>query len=208
VTVGAAVLGVIAAYGVVNPSWASAASISGSNFEIDGGNLPVTNANLVVDGASPSIDWVSTGMGTDVVKPDRPTGQGDDSFTQGTNINDTPTTITTGSIPNNKSDLKAFGIYVEHGATDSFVNVFWTRVQAPSGTTTMDFEFNQSTVRQNDISPPKNPDVNTTTIPLRTVGDILVTYFLEAGGTHPSLTIRTWNGTAWGTSNPVPASDG
>jgi hypothetical protein len=206
--VGVAVLGVIAAYGVVSPAVASAASVSGSNFEIDGAENAVTNANLVVDGSGSAIDWISTGMGSDVVKPDRPTGQGDDSFTQGTNINDTPTTITTGSIPNNKSDLKAFGIYVEHGATDSYVNVFWTRVQAPNGTTTMDFEFNQSETRQNDISPPGNTDVNTTTIPLRTVGDILVTYFLEAGGTHPTLSIRKWNGSAWGTSNPVPASDG
>jgi hypothetical protein len=205
--VGVAVLGVIAAYGVVSPAVASAASVSGSHFEIDGAELPVTNANLVVNGSG-GIDWVSTGMGADVVKPDRPTGQDDDSFTQGTNINDTPTTITTGSIPNNKSDLKAFGIYVEPGTTDSYVNVFWTRVQAPNGTTTMDFEFNQSAVRQNDISPPGNTDVNTTTIPLRTAGDVLVTYFLEAGGTHPTLSIRTWNGSAWGTSNPVPATDG
>src|SRR5690348_11529254 len=199
-------MGLVAAYGVTNPSWASAATLSGSNFEID------DNANLTVDGPSPAIDWLDsagTAMRPGVlVRDDRPTGQDDDSFTQGTNINDTPTTITTGSIPNNKSDLTHFGIYVDKSGSTPFVNVFWTRVQAPSGTTTMDFEFNQSMVRQNDISPPKNPAVDTHTIPLRTTGDILVTYFLEAGGTHPTLTLRKWNGLSWGTGTTVPASDG
>jgi hypothetical protein len=197
-----AVLGVVAAYGVVDPSWASATPLTGSNFEIDD-----PSANLVVDAASPAIDWVSTGMGPDVVRNDRPTGQGDDSFTQGTNINDTPTTITTGSIPNNKSDLTHFGIFVDKQPNDAFVNVFWTRVQAPNGTTTMDFEFNQSAVRQNDISPPHNPDVDTHTIPLRMTGDVLVTYFLENGGTHPSLTKRTWTGSQWGAPDALSTSD-
>ena len=205
-TVVVAVLGVIAAYGVVNPSFASAATLTGSNFEID------DNANLVVDGAAPAIDWLKGGSGTDLrddvlVRTDRPTGQGDDAFTQGTNINDTPTTITTGSVPNNKSDLRHFGIMVERQAADTFVNVFWTRVQAPNGTTTMDFEFNQSAVRQNDISPPHNTDVDTHTIPLRTTGDVLVTYFLENGGTHPTLTWRKWNGSAWGASTAFSASE-
>jgi hypothetical protein len=206
VTVLAAVVAVMASYGVVGGTAASAASLSGSTFEID------DNANLVVDGGSGSTDWLTGGSGTAMrsgvlVRDDRPTGQDDDAFTQGTNINDTPTTITTGSIPNNKSDLTHFGIYVDKQASDAFVNVFWTRVQAPSGTTTMDFEFNQSAVRQNDISPPNNPDVDTHTIPLRTAGDILITYFLENGGTHPMLTKRTWTGSVWGPATTFSASD-
>jgi hypothetical protein len=200
------VVGLVAAYGVANPSWASAATLNVGHFEID------DDANLVVDDAVHNIDWLNdagTAMRDGVmVRDDRPTGQGDDSFTQGTNINDTPTTITTGSIPNNKSDLTHFGVYVDKSGSEPVVDVFWTRVQAPNGTTTMDFEFNQSAVRQNDISPPKNTDVDTHTIPLRTVGDVLVTYFLEAGGTHPTLTLRKWNGTSWGTGNTVPASQG
>ncbi|MDP9182975.1 MAG: prealbumin-like fold domain-containing protein, partial [Actinomycetota bacterium] len=204
-TVVVAVIGVIAAYGLVNPSWASAATLTGSDFEID---LP--SSNLVVDDGG--IDWLAGGSGTGLragvhVQNDRPTGQGDDSFTQGTNINDTPTTITTGSIPNGKSDLKSFGIYIDKQATETFIDVFWSRVQDPHGTTTMDFEFNQSAVRQNSISPPKNPDVDTHTIPLRTVGDILVTYNLEQGGTNPTLTKRTWNGSVWGVVTPFSAGD-
>jgi hypothetical protein len=201
------VLAVIASYSVVSPvSFAQAASLTGSTFEID------DDANLVVDGDPPAIDWLKGGSGTDlrddvIVRDDRLSGQDDDSFTQGTNINDTPTTITTGGIPPEKSDLTHFGIMIDKQPAETFVNVFWTRVQAPNGTTTMDFEFNQSAERQNGISPPKNPDVDTETIPLRTVGDILVTYFLEKGGTHPTLTRRTWNGTAWGTPVAFSASD-
>lgn len=203
-TVVASVVGVLAAYGVVSPGAAYAATLSGSQFEIE------ENANLVVDGGG--VDWLAGGTGTDLrdgvaVRDDRPTGQDDDAFTQGTNINDTPTTITTGGIPNNKSDLTHFGILVDKQAADTFVNVFWTRVQAPSGTTTMDFEFNQSAVRQNGISPPNNPDVDTTTIPLRTEGDILITYFLEKGGSHPTLTKRSWTGTAWGAATTFSSSD-
>jgi hypothetical protein len=198
---------VLASYGVVGPlTSANAASLTGSHFEID------TDANLVVDGSSPAIDWLAGGSGSDLrddvhVKSDRPTGTLDDSFTQGTNINDTPTTITTGSIPNNKSDLKKFGIYLDKQPSETYVNLFWTRVQAPSGTTTMDFELNQSQTRENDISPPKNPDVDTHTIPLRTTGDILITYYLESSGDDPVLTKRTWNGSAWGAVQAFSASD-
>ena len=54
-----------------------------------------------------------------------------------------------GSIPPNKSDLKAFGVYTETGEvtlgnpTGKFLELLWTRVQDPSGTTNMDFELNQ-----------------------------------------------------------------
>ena len=60
-----------------------------------------------------------------------------------------------GSIPNNKSDLKTFGIYVEKTACGkNFVHMFWTRVQAPTGTTNMDFEFNQSSTKSgNGVTP-------------------------------------------------------
>jgi hypothetical protein len=219
VTVIASVLAVLASYGVgVGPLTANAASLTGSNFEIDG-PIAAPDANLVVDGpGAGAIDWLSGGAGSGmrpgvVVVPDKPTGQNDDSFTQGTDINQpnatSPATITTGSIPNNKSDLTNFGIYKELDGTEPFVNVFWTRVQAPNGTTTMDFEFNQSSARSNDISPPGNPLVNTHTIPVRTPGDILITYFLAQGGTHPTLSKRLWtSGNVWGPSTQFSSADG
>src|SRR5215218_2498034 len=108
----------------------------GSAFEID------IDANLVVN-TSGCIDWLTGGTGTAFrpgeVKSDKATGTGDDSFGQGTAENNPNPTIVSGSIPPNKSDLKAFGIHTEA----DFLELFWSRVQNPSGTTNMDFELNK-----------------------------------------------------------------
>ena len=52
-------------------------------------------------------------------------------------------TVVDGSIPPNKSDLKFFGVYQEGTGGSGFLNLYWSRVQEPSGTTNMDFEFNK-----------------------------------------------------------------
>ncbi|NIR35546.1 MAG: hypothetical protein GWO04_06990, partial [Actinobacteria bacterium] len=68
-----------------------------------------------------------------------------------------------------------------------WLHLFWTRVQDPSGTTNLDFEFNQSLT----------PSANGVT-PVRTVGDLLLTYDLSKGGTVPVISIREWDGGDWG----------
>ena len=113
------------------------ATLDGSAFEID------TDANLIVN-TSGCIDWLTGGTGTSfrsgvLAKNDKPTGATDDSFGQGTAENNPNPTIVDGSIPPNKSDLKAFGVFTE----ESFLELFWSRVQSPSGTTNMDFELNK-----------------------------------------------------------------
>ena len=114
---------------------AFAASLPGSNFEID------TNANLKVDGGRRRPSTGRTSTRTARRTSPRP---GDDSFGKGTK-EDTPVpSVVDGSIPPNKSDLLNFGIYLETTRTGRFLNLFWHRVQEPSGTTNMDFEFNQS----------------------------------------------------------------
>jgi hypothetical protein len=57
----------------------------------------------------------------------------------------------------------------------------WERVQAPNGTTNMDFELNQSSVMS----------ANNTT-PVRTAGDILIKYDLSKGGNQPTLGFLKW----------------
>ncbi|MDX6220100.1 MAG: hypothetical protein QOJ48_1781 [Frankiales bacterium] len=152
--------------------------LGSSNFEID------TDANLVVDGASPSIDWLTGGSGTSLrITPaaDKASGTGDDSFGQGTSENDAVPTVTDGSIPPNKSDLKNFGVFQESGTSGNFLHLFWTRVQDPTGTTNMDFEFNKSkTISSNGVTP------------VRSAGDLLLTYDLGNGGTVATLSKRTW----------------
>ncbi|HUR13678.1 MAG TPA: prealbumin-like fold domain-containing protein [Mycobacteriales bacterium] len=205
-TVGIAVLGVIATYGVINPSWASAATVTGSNFEID------ADANLVVDGGAPAIDWLTGGTGTGFragvdVQVDLPSGQTDDAFTGGTKNNSAVPVVDTGSVPPNKSDLRHFGSYVEKNAAGTFVNVFWTRVQDPNGTTAMDFEFNQSAVNDNTWGPNPPPYFPAEVIPTRTPGDLLVTYELENGGVNPVLMRRSWLASdEWGPATTYLAS--
>jgi len=161
-------------------------SLPGSNFEID------TDANLKVDDAAPSIDW---GNVSEIRKQDTTSGPTDESFGQGSKEDTAVPSVVNGSIPPNKSDLKFFGIYQEGGSSNGFLHMFWSRVQDPSGTTNMDFEFNQSnTLSSNGVTP------------VRTVGDLLVIYDLSQGGTHPTLSIREWTGSAWGPATDLTAS--
>src|SRR5206468_9046834 len=129
-----------------------------------------------------------------------PTGATDNSFGQGSQENDINPTVVTGSIPPNKSDLKTFGLYAEGATAPQFLELFWSRVQNPSGTTNMDFELNQKFC--DPSATPTNCANNgvgvTPETPLRTVGDKLITYDLAQGGTVPTISIRTWTGSDWG----------
>jgi hypothetical protein len=163
------------------------ANLTGSTFEIDG--------NLVVNTAG-NKDWANA---PNLQKAfDKPTGQTDDSFGQGTKEDTAVPTVTDGSIPNNKSDLKRFYVASESVGTNDFLYLAWERVQEPNGTTNMDFEFNQSTtLSSNNVTP------------VRTAGDMLVRYDLAQGGTVPTITIQRWvtsgsPGTVCAASNSVP----
>src|SRR5215217_6896186 len=109
-------------------------SLPGSNFEID------TDANLKVNDAAPSIDWASV---NETRKADTQSGATDESFGQGTKEDTAVPSVVDGGIPPNKSDLKFFGLYQEGDTSGGFLNLFWSRVQDPTGTTNMDFELNK-----------------------------------------------------------------
>jgi uncharacterized surface anchored protein len=199
------VLGLALAYVVPAAASHPEVSLPGSNFEID------TDANLKVDDPAPSIDWAGV---TEIRKQDTTSGPTDESFGQGTKEDTAVPTVVDGSIPPNKSDLKFFGLYQEGGSTSGFLNLYWSRVQEPQGTTNMDFEFNQKRAaagQGNGVTPP------------RTAGDLLIIYDLAQGGTRPVLSIREWTGSAWGpatnlsdsgdaagsiNTSPIPAAEG
>jgi hypothetical protein len=165
-------------------------TLAGSNFEID------DDANLIVDHIDDpdAIDWESVG---EARATDLASGQNDNSYKGGAKEDDTCPGTTTGSIPNNKSDLLNFGAYVEPEADGpGFLNLFWTRVQEPSGTTLMDFELNQSS---EDCGNGVNPD--------RTEGDLLIEYRIEQGGATAQILVRTWTGTAWGPAEDLTAAN-
>ena len=187
-------------------------SLAGSEFEID------TDANIKVDDPAPSIDWASV---TEVRKQDTQSGSTDESFGQGTKEDTAVPSVVDGSIPPNKSDLKFFGVYQEGTSGSGFLNLYWSRVQDPSGTTNMDFEFNKRQCTPNQT--PADPDCTSNGLtPIRSVGDLLIIYDLSQGGTNPTLSLREWGGSSWGpvvnltssnkatgsiNTSPIPAAD-
>ena len=174
----------MAASTVVFTQWLPAsAAVTGSNFEIEDGNLKL-------DGADPDIDWASV---TEARQPDLDSGSGDDSFGQGAAEDTTCPSVVDGSIPPNKSDLKTFGLFVEENTAGQFLHMFWTRVQNPSGTTNMDFEFNQKDPAEDPCLDPRTGTAgNDGTTPERTAGDVLISYNLSQGGTVPSFFLSRW----------------
>ena len=76
------------------------------------------------------------------------------------------------------------------------MHLFWTRAQDPSGSTNLDFEFNQG------------DDFTHDGIPARTYLDMLIQYDLDNGGTVPSLWLSRWiDGSEGTTANDCEASN-
>jgi hypothetical protein len=161
------------------------ASLPGSNFEID------VDANLKVDDPAPSTDWAGV---AEIRATDKVNGTGDDSYAGGVKEDTVCPAATTDSIPPNKSDLLSFHVFREPGNPSNpagYLNLAWSRVSEPSGTTLMDFEFNQSSTKCSS-----GPNV------VRTVGDLLIEYTIDQGGSRADIAARRWTGTEWG-----PATD-
>lgn len=180
------------------------ASLDGSTFQID------ENANLVADSPTATdpqtVDWASLAHAT-AVDPERraidvATGQNDDSYQGGVKEDTSCPGETTGSIPNNKSDLLSFHVYTEPATTGNkgFLNLAWSRVSEPSGTTLMDFEFNQSSDTCTG-SPNKVRTGDGDGGPA--VDDVLIEYAITQGGATASITKRDWTGSAWDEATPL-----
>lgn len=160
---------------------AAQANLTGSPFDAGDGNLIINGAEN--DWANADINCTAPVVGCGI---DRPTGQQDNSFGQGSKEDTAVPAVVSGSIPNNKSDLTRFYSTLETetvspGVTKDFAYLAWERVQEPSGTTNMDFEFNKSAVLSaNGVTP------------VRTAGDVLIKYDLSQGGVNPILGYHRW----------------
>jgi hypothetical protein len=155
----------------------SASGLTPSTFES-------TDGNTAVNGTAPAHDW--DGLAPAVSKADRadsPSGQNDESFVQGTKEDTAIPTVETGSIPPNKSDLTRFRIATEKVGTADFMYLAWNRINS-LGSANMDFEFNQSsTLASNNETP------------VRTGGDMLVTFDFASGGNKVELGLARWTTT-------------
>lgn len=152
---------------------ASTATLAPSTFESNDGNLVVNTSG--------NKDW--SNAPNLVTATDKPTGQQDDSLGEGTKEDDAVPTIVDGSIPNNKSDLRHFYTAHEKVSGDEFLYLGWTRANT-LGTANMDFEFNQATsLTSNGITP------------VRTPGDMLITFDFASGGNKVELGLSRWTAT-------------
>ena len=100
------------------------ANLSGSPFDAADGNLVLNDETQ---------DWVNAPnrrVGVDLA-----TGQGDNSFGQGTKEDTAVPTVVNGSIPNNKSDLTRLYVANQKVSGKDFLYLGWERVQEPTGTT-------------------------------------------------------------------------
>jgi len=162
---------------------ASVSTLPGTTFEGSDGNL------IAGPGGT---DW---GNVADLhIGIDKPTGRRDDSFGQGAKEDIPGPTVVTGSIPNNKSDLTRFYIAYETIGGETFLYMAWQRANT-LGTANIDFEFNQSS----------EPSINGVT-PVRTPGDILITFDFAQGGNTVILSLRTWTGSEWSAATNLTAA--
>jgi hypothetical protein len=164
------------------------ATLAGSSFESSDGNLAAT---------APSHDWnlpiepinctTHVNCGTDLIK-----STSDNAFGQGAKEDIPNPTEVTGSIPPNKSDLMRFYVNKEKAGSpaEDYLYLAWERSNV-LGSANMDFEFNQSaTTATGKVTP------------LRSAGDMLVTFDFTNGGSNPVLGLLRWL-----TGSPATASD-
>lgn len=170
-------LALIAAPMALLPSAASADSgstLSGSPFNGGDGSLD----------SSPALS----------VTPDNPSGNFDNSYTQGAKENDLCPAVDSGSIPPSKADLSNLYVGTAKGSNDhTFLYLGWSRTDT-NGTVTLDFELNQATQSLGTCHNGVNP--------ARTAGDVLVTYDFQ-GGQVDALQYRLWTGTKWGDPHDI-----
>jgi hypothetical protein len=179
-------LGLVVATTMLLVAGVALAVLPGTTFE---GN----DGNLLRNGAAGSFtDWCNDSISSTaacsagktapnlVVQNDRPSGSGDNAFGQGAKEDISNPTVVSGSIPPNKSDLTRFLVANEKIGANTFLYLGWERSNV-LGSANMDFELNQSSTLGGN---------NTT--PIRTQGDLLVTFDFTNGGGNPVLGMLMW----------------
>ena len=199
---GAAVLTVPTALGASPlPCPSGGVCLPGTTFESGDGNKTVDWTP--VDSTLTERDWGAPGTGVHYLDTqDLKSGSGDDAFGQGAKEDIPNPNIVSGSIPKNKSDLSHFYTAYETrsvgGSDKTFLYIGWERLNT-LGNANMDFEFNQ-----NPTKTYANPSVTGT--PLRTAGDILVTFDFPGSGT-PVLSMFKWVTSANGAASDCYSSN-
>src|SRR6266481_2885250 len=176
------------------------AGITVGSFEIDG--------NLIVDHLVPPtepIDWDSSPFPAALTTFTDGTGPTDDIFGQGSKENDQSSWVCTmGSAPP-KDDVVneisingaapiageiAFRFFPVSGVQKQFLYANWSRL-SNNGDAHIDYEFNQADPSTNPASP------SCPQLPLRAIGDFLISFDTQFGGAIINTSAFTWNGTTF-----------
>jgi hypothetical protein len=176
------------------------AGITVGSFEIDG--------NLIVDHLVPPtepIDWDSSPFPAALTTFTDGTGPTDDIFGMGSKESDQSTwNCTAGSAPP-KDDVVnqisingappiageiAFRFFPVSGVQKQFLYANWSRL-SNNGDAHIDYEFNQA-------DPSTNPASRSCPqLPLRSIGDFLISFDTQFGGAIINTSAFTWNGTTF-----------
>ena len=163
-----------------------------SDFEIDG--------NLIDELPAPEVDWFDGGslLQGAVDKEDLPSGSTDNRFEKGADENTEDPSIGFGQVPPNKNDLLHFLITQRVVEGNVFLITAFNREET-NGSMNMDVEFNQATQLY--------PNSGMPLVPVRTEGDLLITFDVGSAGNNIQIGLREWVVNAgvgtWGASNPV-----
>jgi hypothetical protein len=153
-------------------------ALGNSAFDSSDGNLTLTDTQSFGTNDNDTKDWENAPdlvTGDDLVQdPD------DESFGKGTKEDTAVPTVVDGSIPPNKSDLSHFYVSHEVVSGDAFLYLGWVRTNT-LGSANMDFEFNKS----NQLS-------GNGQTPVRTAGDLLITFDFSNGGNQVDLSMLRW----------------
>lgn len=168
-------------------SWVSviaAAALLGSGtvFATSGPAL-ATLPGSSFNGADGSVTSDLAAGAVDITDP--VAGADTTNYSGGATDDDICPTVATGTAPN-ASDIDHFYFGSQSNASGVFLYLGWHRMTT-SGTTTLDFELNQSLADAPSCGSHQ---------PARTAGDLLVTYDFTGGGGTVTLASRSWVGTA------------
>src|SRR5215831_420867 len=162
----------------------ASALVGSSKFEGNDGNLVV--------GTAGNKDWDNApnlSVGQDIANK-----QADNAFGNGTKEDETAVSVVTGSIPNSKANLARFAVAGESISGDAYIYLAWSR-EDQSGTVNFDFEVNAKAQPDLTTAGPKTL--------VRSVNDLLINYSFQGGSNTPTLTLRKWNGSAWGAESAI-----
>src|SRR5581483_9355284 len=132
-----------------------------------------------------------------IAKAPDPVGTADSTnYSVGSKEDDTCPSVVPGTA-SSKNDFDYTAADATPTSSGVFVYLAWHRGDGQGGTTSMDFELNQSTLLACNN---RNP--------VRTTGDLLIGYDYLGNDTVPTLTIRTWDNSAqaWVAQTPAQAA--